>query len=521
MKNSFQKYTRLLAAFAFPGLYTASGQSIDISLPLNRSVYQRDAASKATVPVAIQFKNADTRKFSYKVEKLNVITGGSPVPETIEFLNVPENGLFQVNLQQVSAGWHKLTVQTYNAENSPLETSEIKFGVGEVLFSAGQSNIQGIGLGAEGSPLLAGDAYDGLSLINQNCFCKKTFPFPVFEKMERGTYDTQKKVAPNGNQNLWCYEVAARKISDDNGGIPVIFFNTASTGTLVMNWSETANNRNAITSSPWTINCNTEVAEWGSEGPEGHPYIALKTALNFYGGMFGARAIVWHQGESDKVIGTSAATYRAGLVNLINRSRQHFNPGLAWTISRASYFPSGTSEAVIQGQEEAKNNLPNTSWAAYYSDDFRGAGAYRQSDDLHFNQAGLVALGNQIATGYYTPYGLPPGYTPLNALPPVTSLNVPDVNVTEESGGSYTLTVDGNYQSYCWVNQNGPINNCQSTAQSITVSSGKWRCYVTHTDNAPVQGHEKQNVSLTRNVELPLTRFQGSLGTAAPLRIID
>lgn len=518
MKNNFQKYILLLAAFAFPGLHTAYGQFIDISLPLNRSVYQRDLASKAVVPVAVQFKNGLTRKFSYKVEKLNVITGGAPMPETIEILNVPENGLFQANLQ-VNAGWHKLTIQTYDADNSLLETGEIKFGVGEVVFSAGQSNMQGIGLGAEGSPLLQGNAYDGLSLINQNCFCKKTFPFPVFEKMERGTYDTQKKIAPNGNQNLWCYEVAARKISDENGGIPVIFFNTASTGTSVMNWSESADNRNAVTSSPWTINCNTDVAEWGSEGAEGHPYLTLKTALNFYGGMFGARAVVWHQGESDKVIGTSKDTYRAGLVNVINRSRQHFNSGLAWTISRVSYFPPGASGAVIQGQEEAKNSLSNTSWGAYYSDDFTGVDVFRQSDDLHFNQEGLVSLGNQIATGSYTPFGSPSGFTPLTALAPVTALAVPNVNVTE-SGGAYTLTVDGNYQSYCWVNQNGPINNCQFTTPSIEVSSGKWRCYVTHTDNTPVQGHEQQNISLTRNIELPLTRFQNSLGIGSPMQIV-
>ncbi len=506
MKTRFPGYLLLLAVFTFP----ASGQHIDISLPLNRSVYQRDQASKATVPMAVQFKNGDARKFSYKVDKLDVITGGSPAPVTIETLNVPENGLFQTNLQ-VNAGWHKLTIQTYAADNSIMEISEVKFGVGEVVYSAGQSNLQGIGLGAEGSPLLPGSAYDGLSLINQNCFCKKTFPFPVFEKMERGAFDTQKKIAPNGNQNLWCYEVAARKISDENGGIPVIFFNTASTGTTVQNWSESADNRNAVTYSPWTKNCNTDIGEWGSEGAEGHPYLSLKTALNFYGGMFGARAVVWHQGESDKHIDTQKDAYRTALVNVINRSRQHFNPNLGWTISRVSRFYSGTSSNVIQGQEEAKNSLSNTSWGAYYSDDFDGIDVFRQSDNVHFNQAGLIALGNQIAAGSYTPFGAPPSYTPLAALTPVTALAVPNVNVNE-SEGVYTLTVSGDHHSYCWVNNDGPINNCQSTSQSITVSSGKWRCYVTHTDNAPVPGHEQRNISLTRNVELPLTSFSPSLG---------
>lgn len=505
-----QRFLSLLAAFVFLNSPVTPAQSVDISLPLDRSVYQRDQSSKAMIPVAVQFTDPNAATFTYKVEKLNVVTGLSPMPEQIGSLSVPANGLFQTTLQ-ISAGWYRLVIQAYSQAGASLESGEVRFGVGEVLYSAGQSNMQGVELGTEGPPALPGNAYDGLSVINQNCFCKRTFPFPVFEKMERGASDTQKKIAPNGNQNLWCYEVAARKISDDNGGIPVAFFNTASTGTTVMNWSESADNPNAVTQSPWTINCNTDIEQWGSEGAEGHPYLSLRTALNFYGGMFGARAVIWHQGESDTHLGTSKETYETGLINVINRSRQHFSGNLAWTISRASYFPPNSSASVIQAQEETRNSLSNTSWAAYYSDDFTGANVYRQNDGLHFNQAGLTALGNQIAAGYYAPYAAPPGYTPLASLTPVTALTAPEIAVSE-SGGQYTLSVSGSYDSYCWVNDNGPISGCQSTASSVTAGSGKWRCYVTHSDSSPVPGHEKRNISLTRNIQLPLIRFQPTLG---------
>lgn len=75
-----------------------------------------------------------------------------------------------------------------------------------------------------------------------------------------------------------------------------------------------------------------------SEGPEGHPYRGLKTALNYYGGMLGARSVTWHQGEEDAEIGISQATYAFKLDTLITRSRLDFNGNLGWAISRVSRF---------------------------------------------------------------------------------------------------------------------------------------------------------------------------------------
>lgn len=488
-----------------------SAQSIDVSLPLNRSVYQRNAASNAQVPIAIQFKNAESVKFTYKIDRINTQTGSLLTPTVLQTLQIPANGLYQ-NVVQLDTGWYQLEVSTYRVDNSVTETNTLKFGVGEVIFSAGQSNIQGIELGTAGPPVLPGSPYDGLSVINQNCFCKKTFPFPVFEKMERGANDTQKKIGPTGNQNLWCYEVVGRNVSDSNGGIPVAIFNTASTGTTVGNWSDSANDPNVTTHSPWTQNCNTTVPSWGSEGPEGHPYITLKTALNFYGGMFGARVIVWHQGESDNHVNTPGATYQSQLQNVIARSRQHFNGGLGWAISRASFFGTTTNGQLISAQENAKNNTANTIWGAYYSDQLTIENGRREANS-HFNQNGLKAIGEQIALGYDELNTTPPGgagYQGITTLTPVSAREVPQISVVQ-AGGNYTLTVEGDYQSYCWVQNDGPVKECQSTSQSIVATSGKWRCYVTHSDPSPAPGHEKRNQSLTRNIQLPLTNFTPAL----------
>jgi hypothetical protein len=493
----------------------ANGQSIDISLPLDRSVYQRNASSNAQVPIAIQFENADARKFSLKVDRISAQTGASPVPVSIETANIPTNGVFQTT-RQLSAGWYRLEIKTIRQDNTELETASVKFGVGEVIYTAGQSNIQGIELGTAGSPVLPGEPYDGLSAINQNCFCKRTYPFPVFEKMVRGADDTQRKVGPTANQNLWCYEVIGRQVSDHLGGVPVALFSTASTGTTVGNWSDSANDPNAITHSPWTVNCTTSIPQWGSEGAEGHPYLALRTALNFYGGMFGARVIVWHQGESDNHVGTATSTYQEQLQNVIHRSRQHFDGNLGWAISRVSLFPPASNGAqIIAAQENAKNSTPNTIWGAYYSDQLTYEMGQRQSGNGHFNQEGLKSLGQQIALGYDAINTTPPGgasYQGISTLSPVEARPVPTLSIAK-AGSTYTLTVDGTHQSYCWVQDDGPINTCQYTTQSISVSTGKWRCYVTHLDPNPVSGHEKRNVSLTRNVRLPLTDFSPSLSS--------
>lgn len=222
-----------------------------------------------------------------------------------------------------------------------------------MIFFAGQSNAQGVnGVRSPGYGKDPGDPdyspeYDCVSVINNtvDCYCKSTFSFPKFDNLERGAFNGDKQIAPNGYADAWYYEALGKKIVDKEAGkvIPVVFFNVGYGGTSINNWQVSANNPNGTTPNPFgPTNCGTDLNS--SFEPVGQPYKGLKTSLNYYGGMLGARGVVWHQGESDALtdvinsthVGGTRSYYNTALSQVIAKTRQDFDGNLGWAISKAS-----------------------------------------------------------------------------------------------------------------------------------------------------------------------------------------
>jgi Carbohydrate esterase, sialic acid-specific acetylesterase len=494
--------------------------TVKISLPLDRTVFQQD-------------KNAKNAPFVLAGQVLGYYPGGGNVAFQIESLDkmgayvsttqswtaISHNatGFFSRTLT-LSTGWYKITVQFLN------QTTSIKVGIGEVIFVAGQSNAQGIDYGS--IPNLGTD-YDCINAVNQNCWCKKTYPFPKFDKMEYTTDFTIRKVAPNGNQTLWAYQALGKRIVDGNttAVTPVMVFNSGSGGTGIDNWSKTAgespnlNGDNVITTNPFGyLNCkyddpNTPVNErWNSEGPEGHPYRGLKTALNYYGGMLGARAVIWHQGESDTKLraetppSPDAANYTGKLQNVIDKTRLHFNANLSWAISRVSRFTANSNVTSITNnnlkadQTTVKNNGgATTTWGAYYSDEIDGAD---RVDKLHFSATGLSKLAELYATGNFT--GNTAGGTQggdILTMPTVPASGLaPTVTVTK-NGTNINMSVNGTFTNtnFFWVKNEAKmsafITNGQSNNNIPNTGTDRWRCYVQDATG---------NVLISQEVALPI-----------------
>lgn len=280
-----------------------------ISLPLDRAVYQRNSSNSATVKLATQFSygsNIQTGTAKYYVEQLDKY-GNNPSPGTYyiapivisDNLLIQNNGLFSVDLV-LPTGWYKITVTAnfFYRTNATTPLSEsVKVGVGEVLFFAGQSNAQGV---ADIRSPDTGVEYDCVSAINKidDCYCKSIFGFPKFDALKRGSFNGQQQIAPNGYADAWYYEALGKKIVDKEVGriIPVAFFNVGYGGTGINNWQVSANNPTGTTPNPFGGNAN---CGFSGQEPQGQPYKGLKISLNYYGGILGARGVVWHQGESD------------------------------------------------------------------------------------------------------------------------------------------------------------------------------------------------------------------------------
>lgn len=102
--------------------------------------------------------------------------------------------------------------------------------------------------------------------------------------------------------------------------------------------------------------------------------------------------IIYHGGESDAILGESAATVQANIED-INHQIRSCNAEAPWFIGKSCYYdgglPAGTS-AVYSGIDAAIANNFNI-FAGAFTDNLTTGSGHRQADGTHLNTAGLVA----------------------------------------------------------------------------------------------------------------------------------
>jgi hypothetical protein len=334
---------------------------ITLNMPLERSVFQR-VNNEATIQVG-----GATSMFLDKLQaRLIPLNGG----EFIDWININTHvapGAFRGQVPNVKAGWYRLEIRGFYDNLNQITYNEVeKVGVGEVFIVSGQSNAQG-GRNNDGfaTQIYYGANDDRVNGINWSTDdVLTTYPLPVFEKIQPET-----DIAPTGKAS-WCWGLLGDRIAQE-WNVPVVFFNAAIGATTIGLWSSSINNNS-------------------------YPYIYLKNALQYYTKIYGARALLWHQGESDIFnfdtnMPTSAQNYTTNLGNVINASRADIGSNLSWVISKVSMLAGYTSPALVQCQE---NNalLPNSNrFLGPYTDPIQPLASDR--DELvHFRGQGFIYL---------------------------------------------------------------------------------------------------------------------------------
>lgn len=310
----------------------SSAQSISISYPMDRTVFQRCefGGSRASFYVAGQcLVTNQSYTLQMKITELYANYGNtkSVYQDWTTFTTgVPYGGLFKRNIQ-LPGGLYNVEVRAVDG-GSTITTASIKVGVGEVFMIAGQSNAQGVTTTAS----LNQSPYEGVVAGLHSEDCSDEIPnFPSLLPLYQGY-----AVAMQGPTN-WCYTKLGNSIVDQ-AGVPVAFFNAARGGTAIHNWTESING-----GTTYNINLNTSVIC----GKAGQPYTAFKNILNYYGSLFGTRGVLWHQRESDNQLGTSTSDYESRLNTLIGQGRNDFGQqGLGWYVSKATY---DSAFATFQG----------------------------------------------------------------------------------------------------------------------------------------------------------------------------
>ncbi|AWV97178.1 NPCBM/NEW2 domain-containing protein [Arcticibacterium luteifluviistationis] len=443
---------------------------VNIDLPINKSVFQRNSSNQAIIYIAGTYSN--TLVTSIQARLLNPTNSAviSGFDWTIIKSN-PSKGQFYGQLNNVPAGWYKLEVRTVNTGSVLSSTNVDRVGVGDVYLISGQSNAAGIDTVTV--PINFNEKV--LSLNNyQGCFAT----YPNFAQLS--PINTGHKISVTG-ESPWAYSRLGNLI-ETNLGIPVAFFNGAASGTSIENWVTSSNG--GATTHPFTglQYCNSV----------GAPYNLLNKALKYYPNIYGVRALIWHQGESDNLKSTSQADYTNRLNSFITKTRTDFGSIIPWMVSRASYYLGNTSVNVINGQNAVINNSSQI-FAGPMTDGFTSSD---RVDNIHFNQSGIIkfadGLYNSITTGSF-----------LTSSVPIAAKTLPEISMSI-TNGSVTLTAPGGYSGYKWVPGNNINATALGTSASFSSSSGTYRCYLTDANG---------NVTMTQAVNVNNILSQQSLSS--------
>ncbi|MFN8345657.1 MAG: sialate O-acetylesterase [Spirosomataceae bacterium] len=465
LSNYLHGIVYLLAWLLFP--LTFYGQ-INITFPTGRIVFQRDNLGNGTIYITGQYsQNID--RIEARVIPMNPGQGEQTDWRTIQ--QNPQGGFYSGNLS-ARGGWYELQVRGISNGN-PISTAELqRVGIGEVFLIAGQSNAQGFfNYGAPGP----GD--DRVNCVNYRNGTNQNLdlPTPSFVKMSDNS-----DISPRG-LSAWCWgrlgDMLASRLN-----VPILFYNAAWEGTASKNWSETVDGG---TTGSIYINENY---------PVGQPYANLRMALNYYASVTGLRAVLWHQGEADNQLNTSAGVYASNLQKIINKSRQHYGKTIGWMVARVSYYSNKRSQEVINGQNQAV--LSNQSvFFGPNTDDIQ----IPRPDGVHFQNGGL----NDAANAWNG--ALDDNF--FNSCFPQTG-NFPSFSVSCVGENQLNINVQGTFTSVQWNNGvNGPSGNFGPGNYQATIRDAAGNVYRSPFINVP-NDIQSSPVNITVDGKLPLC--QGS-----------
>ncbi|MCC6580332.1 MAG: hypothetical protein IT440_07800 [Phycisphaeraceae bacterium] len=345
----------LLAGSAILAEQAKSDAVVTLSLtqPLPYQVVQRDEHNQGCVPIRGTIAGHATRMEA--CYELMDVTGATPSIWAIVSNELSGKELSWAGVLTIPAGgWYRVTIRAMDGDKEIARQSVEKVGVGEVFIVAGQSNA-----GNYGKPRQM-PMDDRAATHCQWC------------KAWRHSHDPIPWTSACGG-SPWSI------LQDDlirALNVPVAVITVAAGGTSTQQWLPASNV------------C----------------YPQLRQALAFVGPR-GARAVLWHQGESDAYLHTSAQDYATNMGLIIQQSRKDGGWDIPWLVATASFLPdtSFPKDGIepAKAREQVREGQKLTQQIA-------GVGAGPDTDDMtgktwrhdwvHFSGKGLREHGHRWAT---------------------------------------------------------------------------------------------------------------------------
>lgn len=403
-----------------------------VTAPIERAVYQRDLDGTANVTISGSYSIA-VDKIEVHISPVNA-TQGKEIPWTTLQTN-PVGGVFSGAIR-VTGGWYSIELRgSKNGVINGNPSRISKVGVGEVFIISGQSNAQGINYT---SPVATDERVNYINYNNEISNSLGNLPPPLFTQL-----NTSNITMGLRGHGTWCWGILGDLLATKLN-VPVLFVNTAWEGTAIMNWNKSSRNEPTVDVFSGLIPFAPQM-----------PYANVRLSMQHYVKQYGARAILWMQGESDNYpLNTSFDAYRSGLLDLISKLKSDVNVNIPWIISRSSRIAnqnnvSVTSDNVIAAQNAVIASLPGTTYPGPETDNLFIS---RGGDGTHFQGVeGTTILANAwndvLSTSFF------------ETVKPVSLSDEPKITSTcAANNTSVNLTLPDGYQNYYWYNDvNGTL----------------------------------------------------------------
>jgi uncharacterized repeat protein (TIGR01451 family) len=319
-------------------------------------VFQRNIYNEAVVSIAgVAPANVTTVEARF----VPLAIGQGNVTPWTKLDVLPHSSSFRGQLT-VTAGSYRLDVRAKAGTSLLAEAQVNRVGVGEVFVIAGQSNVYG---GFERATTAVEDRVSCVD-FRQDSLSEQLLPLQ-FSHVSYGT-----SIGPSQPPHLWGL-LGDKLVQRLN--VPVLFLGAALGGTSSTQWQQSAAGNIGTTQNPAV-------------------YRRLGVALLHYVSRTGARAVLWHQGESD--LTTDTQTYFSNISYVIEKSRQQLGGySIPWVVSRVSYINGQTNPGVIAAQNRLIAEVSNV-FAGPATDSI--VGPQNRPDNIHMQGEGTNRFVNSL-----------------------------------------------------------------------------------------------------------------------------
>jgi Secretion system C-terminal sorting domain/Carbohydrate esterase, sialic acid-specific acetylesterase/Viral BACON domain len=383
----------------------ALGQNITLPFSDNTIFQRKGIGQGADLKIGIDFgssgQSVDYQVFKYSigsgtpiiVRDWNAPTTTYPtLPSIVDYPGIPGYKMVTMTLQD---GLYKIRIKV-----GSVTSQDRIIGIGEIFYVAGQSNASGtknIAPPAENSSLDPWISYLNLkdfSLTTINStpsgFCNPNATYPATFPKGADQNDPQNY---NNKPFPWFWRKLAENLITSGGAkwqVPIAIYQAAWGGTSIKQWADGSAGLQVCDLSQNFVSSTVQT----------YPYYNLYRYFND-NRFNGVRAVLWLQGETDKLLNTDLTTYKSRLTQLINNSRVHAKNGmgtnvdLGWVVARASRLNDNTITPIndiIKAQYDIVDCTNKI---------FRGPemdmGIDRQLDQLHYSTNGMITAAQRWA----------------------------------------------------------------------------------------------------------------------------